>query len=66
MTKQVKSKRHALSKVEGAKAKSGSNGRLRVQYVPIGLLKPWKKNPRKNDELEIGVIEKQGYAASGN
>jgi len=46
------------------KKKAKSNGRLVVEYVPIASLKPWKKNPRLNDETVDSIvksIEKFGY-----
>ncbi len=47
-----------------AGAKKPARGRLEVQYVPIASLKPWKANPRNNDEAVASVvrsIERFGY-----
>jgi DNA modification methylase len=47
-----------------AKKKKGPGGRLAVCYVDIGKLKPWKKNPRLNDDAVdsiVGSIERFGY-----
>jgi len=51
-------------RTRGRVAGGNGNGRLRVEYVPIGRLRPFKGNPRKNAETVGAIvrsIEHYGY-----